>query len=127
MNEDELINILNTAREKNARHNFTGVLLYSGGTFIQVLEGDEDEIDNIFDIIEQDKRHKNVLKLMEEIVTERTFPDWTMGFSIVDPVKAKELIGFLQSNNGLLANDNPDNAVVMIKTFINTNNLLTNS
>ena len=123
MSEDELVNLLTIARVNNNRQKLTGVLIYSGGTFIQVLEGEESSIDQIFGVIEQDSRHKNVLKLLDEIVTERTFPDWSMGFTSLEPDKTKNLIGFLNSTKELLTNNERDNAVTMIKTFISANNV----
>ena len=41
MTEDELAAILDVSRERNARDGITGLLLYSDGDFIQVLEGPE--------------------------------------------------------------------------------------
>lgn len=42
---------------KNARVDVTGMLLYHGRTFFQVLEGDRGVVEPLFDRIGKDKRH----------------------------------------------------------------------
>jgi hypothetical protein len=40
LDDDQLFDILSSSRKNNAERDVTGVLLYSEGVFIQVLEGD---------------------------------------------------------------------------------------
>jgi hypothetical protein len=49
--------------------------------FAQVLEGPPAAVHPLFERIHQDTRHHDVLALPERAVTERTFPDWSMGFA----------------------------------------------
>jgi hypothetical protein len=67
------------AAEKNRAHGLTGFLMASGGLFYQVLEGPPEFIDEIYEAIEHDERHTDVL-LLESIdsVGHRLFPDWSM-------------------------------------------------
>ncbi len=127
MNDDELFNILKTARRKNHEHNITGVLLYSEGTFIQALEGEPADVDAIFEAIEHDLRHKNIIKLLDMPLNERYFPDWTMGFATIDLDKARELTGFLSSTCNLMSSDGKHTLSSILKTFIATNNLVIES
>ncbi|MGZ3873285.1 MAG: BLUF domain-containing protein [Mucilaginibacter sp.] len=120
----ELLEILRTARTNNLEHHITGVLLYSGGTFIQALEGGPEDVDKIFAAIEKDNRHKNVLKLIDEPLSERSFPDWEMGFAAIDPDSAKEIAGFLSSTDELSNSNSERNVISVLKTFIATNNLM---
>lgn len=63
----------------NQRNYITGVLLCSGGVFFQILEGDEDKIDKLYEKILRDDRHTDVLCLKREFsIQERKFPDWSM-------------------------------------------------
>ena|ERR1700761_465952 len=124
MSEDELVDILQAARKKNASMDITGVLLYSGGTFIQVLEGPGAHVNRVFESIEKDLRHKNIIKLVDKVESKRNFGDWTMGFATANPEKTEELIGYIRSIDHLLDNDLNNSASLMIRIFITTNNLV---
>lgn len=123
MPQTALIEILEIARKKNQEHNITGVLLYSGGTFIQLVEGATADVNLIYEAIECDTRHKNIIKLVDKPAAHRSFPEWSMGFSLVYPSKAKELLGFLKSTDAISNNDKKDAVINMLKTFIATSNL----
>lgn len=76
----ELEELLNVARQWNAPRSLTGMLLYSGGNFIQSVEGEEDAITEVFARIHRDRRHHGILVLLDENVEQRSFPDFSMGF-----------------------------------------------
>lgn len=91
---DELIALLTRAREKNARLNITGMLLYKGGNFMQVLEGEEAPVRALFDVINADPRHRGTEVMLEEEIDQRVFGDWSMGFrNLADP-EVQNLPGF---------------------------------
>jgi hypothetical protein len=94
MSDDDLLEILNTAREFNKAQNISGVLLYRDGFFIQVLEGDYAKVQALFEGISQDSRHQNVIKLYHEAIEQRKFGQWAMGFMSPDFMKLKEFEGF---------------------------------
>lgn len=83
IDREELLQLLAKAREKNARLGVTGILLYVDDSFFQVLEGPLEAVTGIYARIEQDDRHSKVLKLIQEPITERAFPDWSMGMARV--------------------------------------------
>jgi hypothetical protein len=124
MKDNELIDILKVARSRNAENDVTGVLLYSDGTFIQVLEGEADNVDQVFESISNDKRHKNLIKLVDSNLHKKHFPDWNMGFAAVDKDKAREITGFLSSTGEILDDESGNILASILKTFIATNNLL---
>jgi hypothetical protein len=124
LNDDQLLNILASSRKNNAERNVTGVLLYSEGTFIQALEGDDHDVDFIFSKIEKDLRHKNMITLINEPISHKSFSDWLMGFSTPRAEKLKDVLGYLQSVDILNANKDTSAAVMTIKTFIESNNLV---
>jgi hypothetical protein len=80
MSQQKLIELLDQARAINAEADVSGMLLYKDGSFIQVLEGDEDAVRTIFDRIRKDPRHENVRTLYDEKIARRDFPAWAMGF-----------------------------------------------
>lgn len=76
----ELEDLIRQARENNAAHGITGLLLFNGQTFVQILEGDEADVRRLFRDIDRDPRHDNVTVLSEGSVDHRIFPSWRMGF-----------------------------------------------
>ncbi|MFZ1767471.1 MAG: BLUF domain-containing protein, partial [Candidatus Nitrotoga sp.] len=76
---DELLELLKQARTNNGAKNITGMLLYSKGTFFQVLEGEEAAVENLYRTIEKDPRHKNCTLIEKLNITERAFTYWSMG------------------------------------------------
>lgn len=66
------------AAESNRIAGITGVLLYDGGNFLQILEGEPATVDALFARICQDTRHHHV-KLIERVgIEQRNFADWSM-------------------------------------------------
>ena len=121
LKDSELIDMLNDARKCNAAHNITGVLLYSEGTFIQLIEGDAKDINQLYENIVHDPRHKNVIKLIDKHLDQRSFADWTMGFASVDPHKTNDLLGYLKSIDSILESE--QSAVEILKVFITSNRI----
>ncbi len=79
LTSDQIEEIGKVSQVNNARYYITGVLLYSGGIFFQILEGDTESIDMVYARILNDDRHTEILCLKnEENVTERLFPEWSM-------------------------------------------------
>jgi hypothetical protein len=67
------------ARSHNAQSGITGVLLCSGGFFFQIIEGDEGEIDRLYQSILADPRHRELVCLKtERDIPWRQFPNWSM-------------------------------------------------
>ena len=95
LSETELSAILRQSREWNTAHALTGVLLYSHGDIMQVLEGPEKEVRHIFGRISRDSRHGHVTKLSDGPIRHRHFPQWSMGFKIVEPANLAQLKGYL--------------------------------
>jgi uncharacterized Fe-S cluster-containing MiaB family protein len=81
---DELLEILHISQKKNKERQVTGMLLYKGGNFMQVLEGPEESVKSIFESIQRDLRHHDVSVLMLEPIEERQFTQWTMAFHNLD-------------------------------------------
>jgi hypothetical protein len=73
--------LLEAARSANAAHDISGMLLYVEGNFFQVLEGDAEQVDRVFERICRDERHTRVTRIIHEPIADRDFADWTMGFA----------------------------------------------
>lgn len=76
----ELQELLLIARRNNDRDAITGMLLYEDGTFLQVLEGENDVVEATYQRIAADKRHHKIMLIARFEVDHRSFHDWEMGF-----------------------------------------------
>lgn len=94
MSGDELKEILLKARENNQKRDITGMLLFRNGFFMQALEGEEDEVMEIFDTVSEDTRHRKLLIIHKNKIGKRNFSDWSMGFNVIDDETLKSLEGF---------------------------------
>jgi len=94
MHDQDLIAILEKSHLHNKEVGVTGMLLYRGGNFLQVLEGPEQAVDARFKVIEQDARHHQVMILLKRPVTERQFEQWEMGFKNIDTIDTSKLSGY---------------------------------
>jgi len=70
---------LSSAREHNQQNGITGVLCYGGGIYLQALEGGRNQVNTLYSIIVKDPRHKDVVMLDYQEISERRFGGWTMG------------------------------------------------
>lgn len=126
--EQQLIDLLTLARRNNAALDVTGLLLYHEGSFLQVLEGDQRTIQSLFQKISLDVRHKNLLKVIDSPVQQRSFKDWSMGFKQVSGGDWSTLEGYLGFRDGedlrRKTTVESDYIVTMIKSFGYVNNLL---
>ena len=123
MEDDELLDLLTQARQKNALHHVTGMLLYHEGTFIQAIEGEKEDLEKIFNSIQLDFRHRNIIKLITGKIAERVFPNWSMGFSSVDAETFELIEGYLNPANKNFIGDSNHATTSILKTFADTNKL----
>jgi Sensors of blue-light using FAD len=90
---DELTSLLQAARKHNEGAGLTGMLLYTEGSFFQVLEGVPDAVEALYARIELDKRHEQMTKIVSEAIPSRSFAHWTMGFSQVSRKELAQISG----------------------------------
>jgi hypothetical protein len=94
MSDDHLKGLLEKSRLKNRKLNITGMLLYLDPFFIQILEGEEANINEIINVIKIDSRHYKVKVIYKKPIEQRSFPNWTMGFNRVRNDDLVEIEGF---------------------------------
>ncbi len=76
---DEIKAIGITSSQNNKRANITGLLVYFEKLFFQIIEGDEERIDQLYEKISNDPRHKDIVRLKtEDGIDQRLFPSWSM-------------------------------------------------
>lgn len=71
--------IVETSTRNNARADITGLLLYNGKIFLQLLEGEEKAVRRCYEKISQDSRHIFPVILAHVTSEKRLFPAWKMG------------------------------------------------
>lgn len=94
MNPTDLGDILDACMRNNSPRHVTGMLLYAGGSFMQVLEGEEAQVEEIFGRICRDPRHNDVIELERTVIPERSFEHWNMGFRRLGPADVEAHPGF---------------------------------
>ena len=84
MDAGDLAQILKEARERNRRRNVTGMLLYRDGTFLQVLEGEEEDVTHVYGLTKSDGRHPDLINVLQDPIEKHHFEDWRMGFHQIE-------------------------------------------
>jgi hypothetical protein len=67
-----------TAREVNALEGITGLLIFNGTHFLQIIEGGSSAIDDLVERLRRDPRHSGLEIRDEQMIEQRSFPDWSM-------------------------------------------------
>jgi len=98
MSVEDLNYLLEQSRARNGKQNITGMLLYVGGNYIQVLEGNEKDVCEIYESILKDTRNKGNIIVEKEPIKERDFPTWSMGFQYIDKHEKEGYSRFLMDN-----------------------------
>jgi hypothetical protein len=78
LTDPDLDAIHQTARHLNALDGVTGLLLFDGSRFLQIIEGSEAAIDNLVERLRRDPRHSAFEVRDERHVERRSFADWSM-------------------------------------------------
>lgn len=81
---EQINSIIEVAKANNAAHDITGCLLYHNKQFVQLLEGDRGEVEQLFDKIAKDERHFSVKIIQSQSIPERMFKKSPMAFDVVD-------------------------------------------
>lgn len=86
--------ILRSSREHNPALGVTGVLCHGGDVYMQVLEGGRTPVNELYNKIVRDPRHKEVVLLYYVEVSERHFAGWTMGQVNLSKVNPSTLLKY---------------------------------
>lgn len=118
----DLEQIAASAQRFNSSVNVTGVLIFCAGEFLQILEGDREQVMTVFKRVDRDRRHRDVTVISIELDTPRAFEDWSMGCFIFEPEDLPEGFFFDSSGDGPhLRLDAMHRAEDMLRTFYEEN------
>jgi hypothetical protein len=76
--DSEIEKIMAASVKNNPTLAITGVLLYSEKSFVQYIEGELRDLNQLYDKIKLDPRHKNTVMISNAPIKERSFPTWHM-------------------------------------------------
>ena len=111
---EEILHIVAKAREYNSAHGITGVLLYKGGIFLQLLEGEDSELRKVLtEKIKPDAKHSNMIEIFNVSAQERMFKDWSMGFCEMSDLDVKMINEILSWNKLITAAKEIDNHLIL--------------
>ena len=121
MSELELTDLLSHCRVRNSHDELTGMLLYKDGSFMQVLEGEKENVFRTYARIQKDTRHKDISLLREREIESRSFDGWSMGFKSVKSSDLESIPGFSQLSGDLFSSvaysKKPHIALKLLKSF----------
>lgn len=80
LSEKQIEEIFVSTNARNNARGITGILLYSEGNFFQVIEGEKDQLLNLYQKIQKDERHHNVIKIFGREIKEDHFPNYESQF-----------------------------------------------
>lgn len=66
------------SRHLNALDGISGVLIFDGVSFLQIIEGVADAIDSLAERLRRDGRHVDFMVRDERVIDNRSFSDWSM-------------------------------------------------
>ncbi len=73
-----LMQLVDKASRRNKALNITGVLSFDNGRFGQILEGKPKDVELLWEAIQRDTRHSNVVSLGMKRINSRRFANWSM-------------------------------------------------
>jgi len=123
--ESDLMKLLVATRKRNHQKGITGLLIYSDGNFMGVLEGPKIEVEKLIETIRSDKRHRGFTTAWSKPKTKRDFSEYLLVYKNCNQElsdKYPQLHKMVDDPDlGLSQISNASTEVqVLIKTFLKT-------
>jgi len=90
----QLLDLLAVSRRNNQQRAITGMLVYHDCSFLQILEGNHNDVMTVFDQIRQDARHRFIKVFRQGRIVERDFSEWMMGFANLHTFTPSNVAGY---------------------------------
>ena len=117
LSETALFSLLRESRDAHAKAALTGLLLYSEGQFMQVLEGPTDSLREYFGRLAADPRHGKLQLLADGPKPEREFSGWHMAFQASAPAVCSQQPNYLPPTQ-LLASTVANPVHMLVEEFL---------
>ena len=69
---------------RNAQTSISGLLAFDGSFFFQIIEGPNEKVQSLFDAIQMDRRHQDIILLQDSIINQRDVSTWPMKLFLFD-------------------------------------------
>ncbi|XWW45079.1 BLUF domain-containing protein [Fibrella sp. USSR17] len=121
--DQDILDIVEFSRKKNARLNITGVLLYINGSIVQVLEGQQLAVEDVYKSIKADPRHTNVRTAINQPIARRLFSHWYMGYETLTAQQYEEVSTIISMDSQAESTPDAKDSVIlrMLKGFFDMN------
>ncbi len=81
----DVADIARAGRRRNLQDDITGLLVFDGSAFVQLVEGPREPISALFARLASDRRHCDMDVLVFGCLGDpRRFPDWELGYHFAD-------------------------------------------
>jgi hypothetical protein len=117
LNENDILDILNTAKAFNSKNGITGCLLYYKNEFIQILEGEKNVVRELYKNIQHDNRHSAVTLMIDDELEERKFNDWSMAYYELNNKHMDELGNSIFVENFMALSNLAQQPTLTVKLF----------
>ena len=114
-----LEDMVDKANKKNELSDVTGILLFDGLHFFQLLEGPHEAVQSIYERICKDARHENLVELLHDYAPARRFGNSGMElFDLREHDKATVLQAVLNKGTSKYQLTFEDRALRFLRTFV---------
>ncbi|PHQ29279.1 BLUF domain-containing protein [Leeuwenhoekiella nanhaiensis] len=110
--------ILDNVADWNKELDISGFLVYRDGNFLQLLEGNKNEVLALFSKIKNDKRHKNVTQILEDESENRIFSDYESGFLVPKNKLVLDKLNNYLLNLKLLENQKINSTISILENIL---------
>ncbi|RZS91995.1 BLUF domain-containing protein [Aquimarina brevivitae] len=97
LTQKELQQLFSFVTNTNKKLGITGVLIHAEGNFFQIIEGETTTIHSLFERIQQDTRHYDIITILNKPIYNSSFDDYECSFTVISTKKDREkLDSFLE-------------------------------
>lgn len=80
VSDHDVADIVRQSQRNNERLGITGLLVWTGGVFLQAIEGPYAAVTELLEIIQTDTRHLGIMPISEKEIAYRLYPSWSMEY-----------------------------------------------
>ena len=101
---DSIKKLLEIFTSNNKKNNISGLMLYYERNIIQCIEGSKEDVYRLYNNVENDQRHFNIIKVIDEQISKRNFINWDLAFKEISydefqKFSLTKLTKFISNNN----------------------------
>lgn len=116
--KENVQSILDVAQRNNKKVDVTGALLWSGDYFCQVLEGENEALEDLFETIQMDSRHNEITVLHFEPIDRRSFSEWAMAMAGNELTMRFDIKGIRASKDEILMQETGKDLVNVLEQLV---------